>query len=77
MMARRTFIQEIRLLHAFDKATSAHLMKETFKVSISVTITATGLMQVIVAEFMFNDANERFKPQFLFDKGINLDITRL
>jgi hypothetical protein len=30
-----------------------------------------------MAEFMFNDANERFKPQFLFDKGINLDIPRL
>ena len=77
VMARRTFIQEIRLLHSFDKATSAYLMKQTFKVSISVTITTTCLMQVIMAEFMFNDANERFKPQFLFDKGIYLDITRL
>ncbi len=28
----------------------------------------------MIAEF--NDANERFKPQFLFDKGINLDIPR-
>ena len=76
-MARRTFIQEVRVLHAFDKATSAYLMKEALKVSISVTIAATGLMQVIVAEFMLNDANERFKPRFLFDKGINLDIPRL
>ena len=74
-MARGTLVNEIWLLHAFDKSTSTHLMKQTFKVSISVTIAATGLMQVIVAEFMFNDANERFKPQFLFDKGINLDIT--
>ena len=51
-------------------------MKQTFKVSISVTITTACLMQMIMAEFMFNDANERFKPQFLFDKGINLDIPR-
>ena len=34
-------------------------------------------MQVIMAEFVFNDANERFEPQFLFDKGINLDIATL
>ena len=77
MMARCTFINEIRFLHAFDKATSAHLMKEAFKVSISVTIAATSLMQVIMAEFVFDDANERFEPQFLFDKGIHLDISRL
>ena len=76
-MARCTFINEIRFLHAFDKATSAHLMKEAFKVRISVTIAATSLMQVIMAEFVFNDANERFEPQLLFDKGINLDISRL
>ena len=74
VMALCTFIQEIRLLHSFDKATSAYLMKQTFKVSISMTIAATGLMQVIMAEFVFNDANERFKSQFLFDKGIYLDI---
>ena len=76
-MARGTFINEIRFLHAFDKATSAHLMKEAFKVGISVTIAATSLMQVIMAEFVFNDANERFEPQFLFDKGINLDFATL
>ena len=77
MMARCTFINEIRFLHAFDKATSAYLMKEALKVSISVTIAATSLMQVIMAEFVFDDANERFEPQFLFDKGINLDIATL
>ena len=76
-MARCTFINEIRFLHAFDKATSAHLMKEAFKVGISVTIAATSLMQVIMAEFVFDDANERFEPQFLFDKGINLDFATL
>ena len=76
-MARCTFINEIRLLHAFNIAASAHLMKEALKVSISVTIAATSLMQVIMAEFVFDDANERFEPQFLFDKGINLDISRL
>ena len=76
-MARCTFINEIRFLHAFDKATSADLMKEALKVRISVTIAATSLMQVIMAEFVFNDANERFEPQFLFDKGINLDIATL
>ena len=76
-MARCTFVNEIRLLHAFDKATSAYLMKEALKVSISVTIAATSLMQVIMAEFVFDDANERFEPQFLFDKGINLDISTL
>ena len=76
-MARCTFINEIRYLHAFDKATSSHLMKEAFIVTISVTIAATSLMHVIMAEFVFNDANERFEPQFLFDKGINLDISRL
>ena len=76
-MARCTFVNEIRFLHAFDKATSAHLMKEAFKVSISVTIAATSLMQVIMAKFVFNDANERFNPQFLFDKGIHLDIATL
>ena len=77
MMARCTFINEIRFLHAFDKATSAYLMKEALKVSISVTIAATSLMQVIMAEFVFNDANERFNPKFLFDKGIHLDISSL
>ena len=76
-MARCTFINEIRFLHAFDKATSAHLMKEAFKVGISVTIAATSLMQVIMAEFMFNHTNERFYPQFLFDEWINLDISSL
>ena len=76
-MAVHAFIKKCGLLHAFDKATSAHLMKETFKVSISVTIAATSLMQVIMAEFVFDDANERFEPQFLFDKGIHLDISRL
>ena len=76
MMARCTFINEIRFLHAFDKATSAYLMKEALKVSISVTIAATSLMQVIMAEFVFDDTDERFEPQFLFDKGINLDISR-
>ena len=77
VMAVHAFVNEIRLLHTFDKATSAHLMKEAFKVRISVTIAATSLMQVIMAEFVFDDANERFEPQFLFDKGINLDISRL
>ena len=60
VMAVHAFVNEIRLLHTFDKATSAHLMKEAFKVSISVTISATSLMQVIMAEFVFDDANERF-----------------
>ena len=77
VMAVHAFVNEIRLLHTFDKATSAHLMKEAFKVSISVTIAATSLMQVIMAKFVFNDANERFNPQFLFDKGIHLDIATL
>ena len=76
-MARCTFINEIRYLHAFDKATSTYLMKQAFEVRISVTIASTCLMQVVMAEFMFNDANERFKAQILFDKWINLDISRL
>ena len=76
-MARGTLVNEIWLLHSFDKAASTYLMKQAFEVRISVTIAATCLMQVIMAEFVFDDANERFEPQFLFDKGINLDISRL
>jgi hypothetical protein len=75
-MARGTFVNEIWLLHAFDKSTSANLMKQAFEVLVTVTITATCLMQVVMAEFMFNDANQSFYPQFLFYKGINLDISR-
>ena len=74
VMARRTFVNEVRLAHAIYKATSAHLMKELFKVLVLVTVATTCLMQVIMAEFMFNHANQSFKPQFLFDKGIYLDI---
>ena len=76
-MARGTLVNEIWLLHSFDKAASTYLMKQAFEVRISVTIAATCLMQVIMAEFVFDDANERFEPQFLFDKGIHLDISRL
>ena len=77
VMARRTFVNEVRLLHTFDKATSVHLMKELFKVLVLVTVATTCLMQVIMAEFMFNHANQRFKPQFLYYKGIYLDISAL
>ena len=76
-MARGTLVNEIWLLHSFDKAASTYLMKQAFEVLVTVTIAATCLMQVVMAEFMFNDANERFKAQILFYKGINLDISRL
>ena len=76
-MARGTLVNEIWLLHSFDKAASTYLMKQAFEVLVTVTIAATCLMQVVMAEFMFNDANERFKAQILFDKWINLDISRL
>ena len=77
VMARRTFVNEVRLAHSFDKSTAAHLMKELFKVLVLVTVATTCLMQVIMAEFMFNHSNQSFKPQFLFDKGIYLDISAL
>jgi len=51
-------------------------MKQAFEVLVTVTIAATCLMQVVMAEFMFNDANQSFKAQILFHKGINLDISR-
>ena len=76
-MTRCTLINEIWLLHTFDEATSTYLVKQAFKVLVTVTIATTCLMQVVMAEFMFNDANERFKAQILFDKWINLDISRL
>ena len=48
-------------------------MKEALKLSISATITATSLMQVIMAEFMFDNANERLSPVPV-RQGINLSI---
>ena len=57
-MARGTLVNEIWLLHSFDKAASTYLMKQAFEVLVTVTIAATYLMQVIMAEFMFNDASQ-------------------
>ena len=77
VMARCAFVNEARLSHSLDKATSAYLCEKAFEVLVTVTIATTCLMQVIMAEFMFNDANQRFWSQFLFNKGIYLDISRL
>ena len=59
-MARGTLVNEIWLLHSFDKAASTYLMKQAFEVLVTVTIAATCLMQVVLAEFMFNSANQSF-----------------
>ena len=76
-MARCTFVNEVRLSHSFDKATAAHLMKELFKVLVSVTVATTHLMKMIMAKLMFDNTNKCFDSEFVFYIWIYLDISRL
>ena len=60
VMARCTFVNEVRLSHSLDKSASTYLSEQAFEVLITVTIAATCLMQVIMTELVFNDANQSF-----------------
>ena len=60
VMARCAFVNEVRISHSLDKSTSTYLSEQAFEVLVTVTIAATYLMHVIMAEFMFNDASQSF-----------------